>query len=67
MKILRLKEVISSTGLSKPTIWRKENEGTFPRRLVLGPNSVGWRSDEILRWIESRPRGLVACDLGNQE
>ena len=62
MKILSPKQVTELTGLSRVTIWRYERAGHFPKRLKLGPpNSmgrVGYRSDEIYEWIESRPRGL---------
>ena len=56
MKILREPEVLRTTGLSRATIWRKEHEGTFPKRVKLGTNSIGWRSDEIDNWLESLPR-----------
>jgi hypothetical protein len=35
-------------------IWRLEKAGRFPRRVKLGPNSVGWVSTEIDAWIEAR-------------
>ena len=59
MKILRIPEVLSLTGLSRVTLWRKERDGTFPRRVRLGANSVGYRSDEIDAWLESLPRGMT--------
>ena len=60
MKTLRINEVREATGLSRTTIWRLERQSDFPKRLRLGPNSVGWIADEIKEWIESRPRGLAA-------
>ena len=54
MRILRLPAVMARTGYSAMTLWRKERDGTFPRRVKLGPNSVGWIESEIERWIESR-------------
>jgi hypothetical protein len=38
------------------TLWRRErqNPPTFPRRIKLGPNSVGWLAEEIDEWIEDR-------------
>lgn len=59
MPILRTADVIRVTGLSRTTLWRLERQGDFPARLHLGLNSVGWREDEIARWIDSRPRGLA--------
>ena len=35
-------------------IWRKEQAGTFPKRIKLGPHRVGWSLHEILEWIEAR-------------
>lgn len=42
-------------------IWRKEKAGTFPKRIKLGPNRVGWSLQEILDWIEDRKaeRGVL--------
>jgi len=59
MRILRLRDLIGRTGLSRTTIWRLERAGLFPQRFHLSKNSVGWDEDEIVRWLASRPRGLV--------
>jgi prophage regulatory protein len=56
MKILKQKEVVHLTGLSKVTIWRLEQRGAFPTKISLSPNRVGWLEDEVLDWITSRPR-----------
>jgi predicted DNA-binding transcriptional regulator AlpA len=58
VKILRTPEVVSLTGLSRVTLWRLERKRQFPARLRLTENSVGWNERDILRWVESRPRGL---------
>jgi prophage regulatory protein len=54
--IIRLPEVRTRTGLSRSEIYRREALGQFPRRVSLGARSVGWPSDEIQNWIESRIR-----------
>ncbi len=41
-------------GKSDSTVWRWERAGLFPRRRQLGPNSVGWKQDEVLAWVDSR-------------
>ena len=51
---LREPEVRHRTGLSSPTIWRKEAAGDFPRRLKLGSRSVGWLESEIDGWVRDR-------------
>ena len=58
-RILREPEVRRLTGVSRITRWRWEREGQFPKRLQLSTNVVGWREDEVLAWINSRPRGFT--------
>ena len=55
-QILRRSEVQRLTTLSKATLWRLVKAGTFPRPVKLGERAVGWKADEVLAWIESRPR-----------
>lgn len=55
MRLLRIQEVISVTGISRMTIYRLEKEGVFPSRRRLGKNSVAWRDDDISTWVASRP------------
>lgn len=47
IRFLRLPEVHARVGLSPMTIWRRQKAGTFPRRVRLGPNAVGWVEEEI--------------------
>ena len=53
--ILRQPEVIRRVGVHATTIFRWEQKGLFPRRVQLGPNSVGWREPEIAAWLANRP------------
>ena len=53
-RIIRCKDVVEKTGLSRSTIWRMEKEKTFPARISLGKGSVGWRLSEVEVWINSR-------------
>jgi prophage regulatory protein len=57
-KIIRQREVVHLTGLSRTTIWRLERAGQFPKRRRLTRNTIGWKATEVLGWIDSRPRGL---------
>lgn len=59
--MLRTKEVITITGLSRTTIWRLERHDNFPKRLKLSANRVGWNDDEIHQWLMDRPRGDELC------
>lgn len=53
-RIVRAQELHEITGLSRTTIWRLENKGSFPRRLALGANSVGWRLSEVKKWMDTK-------------
>ena len=52
MRIIRLKEVIDSTGLARSTIYK--GEGTFPKPVSLGDRCVGWVDSEVHDWILAR-------------
>jgi prophage regulatory protein len=56
IRFLRLPEVMSRTGLSRTDIYRKMEDGAFPKVIPLGKRSVAWRSDEIDAWIDERIR-----------
>ncbi|HCC5836648.1 helix-turn-helix transcriptional regulator [Citrobacter farmeri] len=56
-RILRKKEVLHLTGISAATMYRLIAKGTFPIPKKLTGDSgraVGWGSNEIQSWIESR-------------
>lgn len=54
MRIIRLKEVIDSTGLARSTIYKYIAEGTFPKPVSLGDRCVGWVESEVHDWILAR-------------
>lgn len=54
MRIIRLKEVIDSTGLGRSTIYKYIGEGTFPKPVSLGDRCVGWVASEVHGWILAR-------------
>lgn len=53
-RFLRQRQVCERVGLSPMTIWRRQKDGTFPRRVRLGPNAVGWIEAEIEAWCAER-------------
>ncbi|AZO16568.1 AlpA family phage regulatory protein [Mesorhizobium sp. M2A.F.Ca.ET.043.05.1.1] len=52
-RIIRLTTVLSRTGLSRSTLYRKIAEGTFPAQLKISVNGAGWRESDINRWVEN--------------
>lgn len=63
MRIIRLKEVIDSTGLARSTIYKYITEGTFPKPVSLGDRCVGWVGSEVREWILAR---IEERDLGEE-
>jgi prophage regulatory protein len=50
-RILRLNTVLDRTGLSRATLYRKINDGTFPRQIKLSTRCAGWRESAINAWL----------------
>ena len=50
-RILRLKEVLTGTGQSRSTLYRKIADGSFPRQIAISTRCAGWRESSIHRWI----------------
>ena len=55
-RIIRLRTVLSRTGLSRSTIYRKIAEGTFPPQIRISVNGSGWHESDINRWIADPDR-----------
>lgn len=53
-RFLRLPDVKHQVGLGRSAIYGKIKAGEFPKPYPLGPRAVGWLSDDISRWIDSR-------------
>ncbi|MFJ3684146.1 helix-turn-helix transcriptional regulator [Pseudomonas sp. NPDC090208] len=64
MRIIRLKEVIDSTGLARSTIYKYIAENTFPKPVSLGDRCVGWVDSEVHDWILARVEERDQADAG---
>ena len=63
-RFIRLNEVMSRTGYGRASIYRKMEDGSFPKSVKLGgppkdpsifdSRAVAWIEDEVEQWIESR-------------
>ena len=59
-QILRPKTLCKMLGISIPTLYRWEAEGKFPvQKIKIGPNSVGYRSDAVEKWIEEKANQTI--------
>jgi prophage regulatory protein len=68
-RILNLKAVIELTGLSRSTIYdlmsvkSPRHDASFPKRIQLTTNRVGWIEQEVQEWIAAR---VKATREGNE-
>jgi prophage regulatory protein len=50
-RILRLNTVLDRTGLSRSTLYRKVEAGTFPKQIPIAQRCVGWRESAVQAWL----------------
>lgn len=52
--VIRMSRLPDHVGLGRSTIYEMIKAGDFPAPVSLGARAVGWLSDEVDAWIESR-------------
>jgi prophage regulatory protein len=62
-RILRLRTVLERTGLSRSTLYRKMDAGTFPRQLKIAARCAGWRESAVAEWMRN-PMFYSVADYG---
>jgi len=50
IKLPRVKEI---TTLSRATIYRRMDEGKFPKQIKLSARASAWVEQEVLDWLDS--------------
>ncbi len=55
-RLLCLKEVIALTTYQRASIYRKMQDGSFPKQVKIGARAVRWRESEIDAWVASHLR-----------
>ena len=59
-RVIRLKDVIERTSLSRSTIYSKINPNSrqydpdFPKQIKLGGGAVGWYEKDLEHWLRTR-------------
>ena len=63
-RFIRLNEVMSRTGYGRASIYRKMEDGSFPKSVKLGgppkdpsifdSRAVAWIEDEVDQWVDAR-------------
>ena len=54
IRMLRLSQVATITGLSKTKIYQLQIQGDFPMRVQLSPRRVAWVESEVQAWLAAR-------------
>ncbi|EHW0625771.1 AlpA family transcriptional regulator [Vibrio vulnificus] len=54
MRLIRLKEVLNKTGLSKATLYRLIANHQFPHSVQLSMRTVAWEESLIDEWLLSK-------------
>jgi prophage regulatory protein len=52
-RILRIRTVLDRTGLSRSTLYRKIQEGRFPKQISISTRCAGWRESAVNEWLKS--------------
>ncbi|MBP2274705.1 MULTISPECIES: helix-turn-helix transcriptional regulator [Sphingomonas] len=52
-RILRLNTVLDRTGLSRATLYRKVQAGTFPKQIRIAARCAGWRESAVNDWMRN--------------
>ena len=70
-RLIRLNEVLSRTGYGRTSIYRKMDEGAFPKCLKLGApikepkqfdsRAIAWIEEEVDKWVQERIEERDSC------
>ncbi len=52
-RILRIGTVLERTGLSRSTLYRRIESGTFPRQIKIAERCAGWRESAVNEWLRN--------------
>lgn len=52
-RILRINTVLDRTGLSRSTLYRRIQAGTFPAQIRIAERCTGWRESAITAWLRN--------------
>lgn len=62
-RILRLPEVIHTTGKSRSSVYESIADGLFPRPIPIGGRAIGFVQSEIAAWVNARIQGASDAEI----
>jgi prophage regulatory protein len=51
-KLVPLKHVLATTGLSRSTVYRRSRDGNFPSPYLISSGSIRWKDSELQAWLD---------------
>lgn len=52
-RIIRIKTVLERTGLTRSTLYRKVQAGSFPKQVAISTRCAGWRESAVNEWLRN--------------
>ncbi len=59
-RLIRLRTVMAMTGISRSTLYRKVELGTFPHQINISERCVAWRQSAVEEWLRDPKRYRAA-------
>ena len=54
LRLMRAREVMAQTGLSRSALYRGLASGEFPKPIKISERAIAWDSRAVERWIADR-------------
>lgn len=61
--VLRVKDVCTVAGMSRPSLYEAMAAGLWPRPIKLGAKSSAWKASEVNAMLAARVRGATNDEL----
>ena len=58
VQFIRPRQVLEMIGVSRTTLWRMVQAGTFPRPVRITERNRGYLRDAVEAWMKARAEGL---------
>ena len=63
MRLISRNEVLTKTTFSRPTLFRKERAGEFPKAIQISANRVAYDEEMVDAWIQNKLQQASAEEI----